>query len=359
MKIAVPREIKPLEGRVALVPECCGHLVHLGHEVYVQRGAGRQSGFSDEEYELNGARLLDDARSLYDTAELVVKVKEPYDREPEWLREGQLLFCYLHLAPAPELARRLLDSGVTAIAFETVQEADGRLPLLAPMSDIAGRLAVQIGASLLHAPQGGKGVLLGGVAAAERGRVTVIGAGHVGGNAVRMAAAMGAEVTAFDRDPVKLDAMRQVGNNVTALFPYEDAMGAAVAGTDLLIGAVLIPGARAPHVVSTDQIRGMERGSVVVDVSVDQGGCIQTTRPTTYADPTYQVEGVTHFCVTNMPGGVPRTASKALCASLMPYLLRLTQPDWRDDPALGRGINVDRGDVVYPALKRLIIDTNP
>ncbi len=195
--------------------------------------------------------------------------------------------------------------------------------------------------------------MLGGVAAAERGRVTVIGAGRVGGNAVRMAAAIGAEVTVFDRAPVKLDAMREVGNNVSALFPYSDSVGDAVAGSDLLIGAVLIPGARAPRVVSSDQIRGMEPGSVVVDVSVDQGGCIQTTRPSTYADPTYQVNGITHFCVTNMPGGVPRTSSKALCASLMPYLMRMTKPDWRDDPALARGVNVAQGEIVHPALKHM------
>ena len=181
----------------------------------------------------------------------------------------------------------------------------------------------------------------------------MIGAGHVGGNSVRLAAAMGAEVTVFDRDPAKLEAMRQVGNNVTALFPYGDALGSAVARSDLLIGAVLIPGARAPHVVDSDQIGSMERGSVVVDVSVDQGGCIQTTRPTTYADPTYQVDGVTHFCVTNMPGGVPRTASKALCASLMPYLLRLARQDWRGELALVRGLNVDGGEIVHPALKNL------
>lgn len=353
MKIAVPREIKPLEGRVALVPECCGHLVHLGHEVYVQRGAGLESGFPDAAYQRNGARLLPDARSIYDTAELVVKVKEPYDQEPGWLREGQLLFCFLHLAAAPELTRKLRDSGVTAVGFETVQEADGRLPVLAPMSDIAGRLAVQIGTHLLHAPRGGKGVLLGGVAAAERGRVTVIGAGVVGGNAVRLAAAMGAEVTVFDRDRAKLNAMREVGNNVTALHPYSDSLGDAVAGSDLLIGAVLIPGARAPRLVSSEQVQGMEPGGVVVDVSVDQGGCIETTRPRTYADPTYQVHGVTHFCVTNMPGGVPRTSSKALCASLMPYLARLTRPDWRDDPALARGVNVSRGVIVHPALRHL------
>lgn len=352
MKIAVPREIKPLEGRVALVPECCGHLVRLGHEVYVQEGAGLSSGYPDEEYARCGARLLSYARAVYAAGELVVKVKEPYQQEPGWLREGQLLFCFLHLAAEPALTRELLDSGVTAVGFETVEESDGSLPVLAPMSDIAGRLAVQIGTHLLHAPQGGKGILLGGVAAAERGRVTVIGAGHVGANAARLAAAMGAEVTVFDRNPAKLDAMRNVGNNVTALYPYSEAMGDTVAQSDLLIGAVLVPGARAPRVVSADRIEAMGQGSVVVDVSVDQGGCIQTTRPTTYADPTYEVQGVTHFCVTNMPGGVPRSASKALCASVMPYLLRLAEPDWREHPALARGINLERGKLVHPALKQ-------
>lgn len=353
MKIGVPREIRPLEGRVALVPDTCGELVRAGHQVYLEAGAGENSGYSDEEFLAMGVQLLPDAASVYQTAELLVKVKEPYNGEPEMLREGQLLFCFLHLAPDPELTRRLLRCGVTGVAFETVQEDDGRLPILTPMSDIAGRIAVQVGTHLLHAPQGGRGILLGGVPAADRGRVTVIGAGQAGGNSVRMAAALGAEVTVFDKNPVRLEAMREIGPNVTALYPYSDSLRTAVAETDLLVGAVLIPGARAPHVVSQSQVADMRKGSVVVDISVDQGGCIETTRATTYEDPTYQVSGVTHFCVTNMPGGVPRTASGALCVAMMPYLQRLLRPDWRDHAPLARGVNVDRGEIVHPALQGL------
>ncbi len=350
MKIAVPREIKPLEGRVALVPEACSELLRLGHRVFVQLGAGEGSGFSDDMYRAAGVELLPDAAAVFDTADLVVKVKEPYGPEPQMLRQGQMLFCFLHLAAEPALTEKLLQAGVTGVAFETVQEADGRLPILTPMSDIAGRIAIQVGASLLHRPRGGKGILLGGIPAAQRGAVVVIGAGNAGGNAVRMAADMGAEVTVFDRNPQKLAAMREIGPNVTALYPYADSVGEAVSRADILVGAVLIPGARAPRVVTAGQVAGMEKGSVVVDISVDQGGCIETTHATTYEDPTYQVDGITHFCVTNMPGAVPRTASKALCAALMPYLLRLTEPDWRDEPALARGINVEAGKLVHPAL---------
>lgn len=351
MKIAVPREIKPLEGRVALVPEACAELMRRGHRVLVQQGAGQASGYGDDRYLAAGAEILPDARSVYRAGDLVVKVKEPYGQEPDLLREGQLLFCFLHLAAEPSLTRRLLSAGVTGVAFETVQEDGFRLPILTPMSDIAGRIAIQQGTTLLYASQGGKGVLLGGIPAAERGRVLVVGAGNAGGNAVRMAADLGAEVIVFDKNPQKLESMRAVGANVTALYPYADSVADAISKADLLVGAVLIPGAKAPHVVSAAQVSSMARGSVVVDISVDQGGCIETTRATTYKDPTYQVNGVTHFCVTNMPGAVPRTASKALCASLMPYLLRLTGPDWRDEPALARGINVDAGKLVHPALK--------
>jgi alanine dehydrogenase len=351
MKIAVPREIKPLEGRVALVPEACGELVHRGHHVYVQAGAGLASGFRDEDYLRQGVELLGDARSLYESAELLVKVKEPCEREPEWLRDDHILFCFLHLAATPPLTRRLLRSGVTAIAFETVQEDDGRLPILAPMSEIAGRLAVQIGATLLHAPAGGKGLLLGGVATAERGRVTVIGGGNAGASAVRMAAAMGAEVLVFDRNPQRLQALREVGPNVTALYPYTDRLSQAVTASDLLIGAVLVPGARAPRLVNTEQVTSMARGSVVLDVSVDQGGCIETIRPTNYGAPTYQMNGITHFAVTNMPGAVPRSASKALCTALMPYLLLLAEPGWRKVPSLARGINLEGGCIRHPALQ--------
>ncbi len=350
MKIGVPREIKPLEGRVALVPEACGELLQHGHHVSVQQGAGMASGYADKDYLLAGVELVADAAAVYSAADLVVKVKEPYGPEPGLLRRGQLLFCFLHLAAEPRLTRKLLDSGVTAVGFETVQEDDGRLPILAPMSDIAGRLAVQIGATLLHRPQGGRGLLLGGIPAAERGRVCIVGAGNAGGNAVRMAADMGAEVTVFDKNPQKLEAMRAIGPNVTALYPYADSLSRCLEATDLLVGAVLVPGARAPHVVSAVQVACMPSGSVLVDVSVDQGGCIETSRPTTYEDPSYKVGDVTHFCVTNMPGAVPRSASKVLCASLMPYLLRLTEADWRELPALSQGINVHNGEVIHPAL---------
>ncbi len=351
MKIAVPKEIKPLEGRVALLPEACAELLRHGHQVFVQQGAGLASGYADEDYRRLGVGLLPDAAAVYETADLVVKVKEPYADEPDMLREGQMLFCFLHLAAVPELQARMLDSGVCGIAFETVQEADGSLPILTPMSAIAGRIAVQTGANLLFRTQGGRGLLLGGIAAAERGRVCIVGGGIAGGNAARMAAGMGAEVTVYDRDPRKLDALRRLGSNVTGLYPYAESLTEVLPQTDLLIGAVLLPGARAPHVVSAEQVASMQPGSVLADISVDQGGCIETTRPTTYEEPTYVASGVTHFCVTNMPGAVPRTASKALCASLMPYLLRLTEPDWRQDPALAAGINVDRGEVVHPALK--------
>lgn len=349
MKIGIPKEIKPLEGRVGLVPEACGELVKAGHLVMLQQGAGSASGYRDQVYQEAGVRILPDAQSLYDQAELVVKVKEPYDNEPEMLKEDQLLFCFLHLAADEGLTHRLLKSGVTGIAFETVEDRGG-LPILAPMSDIAGRIAVQNGTTLLHHQHGGRGLLLGGLPAAERGHVVVLGAGQAGGNAAQLAAAMGARVTVFDRLREKMGAMRDLGNNVTALYPYHDAISEAVASADLLIGAVLIPGTKAPHVISAQQISTMKAGSVVVDISVDQGGCIETTRPTTYEEPTYQVDGVTHFCVTNMPGAVPRSASQALSAAMIPYLKRLVE-DWQEDPCLKAALNLSKGELIYPALR--------
>ncbi len=328
MRIGIPKEIKPLEGRVALIPEACGDLVRDGHEVLVGEGAGVASGFPDAAYAAVGARVVTQPQDLYAAADLVVKVKEPWDEEPDWLRPGQRLFSFLHLAADPALVQRLLASGVTALAFETLEHRGG-LPILAPMSEIAGRLAVQIGARLLHAPEGGKGLLLGG-----------------------LAAALGARVTVFDLDADKLRLMDQVGPQVTSLYPYRDSLDRAVREADLLVGAVLIPGARAPHLVSRDQVAAMGAGSVVVDIAVDQGGCIETTRPTTYAAPTYLAEGVIHFGVTNMPGAVPRTASRALCASLFPWVLRLARADWPADPALAGAVNVDRGRLVLPALRQ-------
>ena len=354
MRIGIPREIKPLEGRVALTPDACGDLVRAGHSVFVEHAAGTLSGYPDAHYEAAGAQIAADAAATYAAAELVVKVKEPVAGDLAQLRPGHLLFCYLHLAANLDLLRQLQEIGLTAVGFETVVTDTGQLPLLAPMSDIAGRLATQIGASLLQQPQGGKGLLLGGLPCAERGRVVILGAGNAGGNAAAMAAAMGAEVVVFDRQRDRLAAMRALGNNVTGLYPYPDAIEREVATADLLIGAVLIPGDRAPHIVSRAQVAAMQPGSVIVDVSVDQGGCIETTRPTNYADPTYIESGVVHFAVTNMPGAVPRSASQALSAALLPYVHSISQPDWRSNADLQRGINIRGGRIEHAALKHLL-----
>ena len=351
MHIGIPREIKPLEGRVALSPEACGDLVHAGHSVTVEHNAGSLSGYLDKQYEALGATIAADANTTYGQAELIVKVKEPVSDDLALLRKDHLLFCFLHLAANPALAHRLQDIGLTAVGFETVEADNGALPLLAPMSDIAGRLATQIGTSLLHQPQGGKGLLLGGLPGAERGRVVIIGAGNAGGNAAAMAAAIGAEVVVFDLRRERLAAMRTLGNNVTGLYPHKDAIKRAVATADLLIGAALKTARRAPHIVSRDMVRQMQPGSVIVDISVDQGGCIETTQPTNYKNPTYVEEGVVHFAVTNMPGAVPRSASQALSAALLPYVLLLTRPDWKCSPSLDRGINVAAGELIHPALK--------
>ena len=350
MRVGIPREIKPLEARVALVPEACGDLVQAGHQVLIEQGAGEASGFPDSAYSAAGVQVLPDAAALYGGAELVVKVKEPWGPELDLLRRDQVLFSFLHLAAEPALTERLLAIGLTAIGFETVADG-GALPILRPMSDIAGRLAVQIGATLLQAPQGGKGLLLGGTPAAGRGHVVVLGAGNAGGAAITAAAALGARVTAFVRDPARLAALHGSAPNVTGLYPYADALARAVADADLLIGAVLIPGARTPRLVSEAQVAAMAPGSVVVDISVDQGGCIETTRPTTYADPTYRVHGVVHFGVTNMPGAVPRSASLALSASLLPWVLRLAGPRWREHAALAGAVNLADGNLVHPALR--------
>jgi len=354
MHIGIPREIKPLEGRVALSPEACGDLVHAGHHVTIEHNAGYLSGYLDEQYEAIGAKIATDADTTYGHAELILKVKEPVADDLAMLRRDHLLFCFLHLAANPELAHRLQDIGLTAVGFETVEADNGTLPLLAPMSDIAGRLATQIGTSLLHQPQGGKGLLLGGLPGAERGRVVIIGAGNAGGNAAAMAAAIGAEVVVFDLRHERLAAMRTLGNNVTGLYPYKETIKRAVATADLLIGATLKTAQRAPHIVTRDMVREMQPGSVIVDISVDQGGCIETTRPTSYENPTYMDEGVVHFTVTNMPGAVPRSASQALSAALLPYVHTLARPGWKNSPSLSRGINVAAGKLTHPALKELL-----
>ncbi len=350
MKIGIPTEVKVREGRVALIPDAAAELVRQGQQVYLQRGAGILSGYSDESYATLGVDILDDAASLYAESELIVKVKEPQSEEWPLLRADHLLFSYLHLAAEPTLTDALLKIGLTAVAFETVTEK-GRLPLLAPMSDIAGRIAVQAGTHLLHMPQGGRGVLLGGVPAAERGHVVILGAGVAGGNAALLVAAMGAQVTVFDRNREKLEQMRALGNNVTALHPFKQSIHDAVCDADLLIGAVLIPGEKAPHLVDAQTVKQMRAGSVIVDISVDQGGCIETTRATNYENPTFVWEGVLHFGVTNMPGAVPRTASQALSAALLPYILRLCGEDWEKQPDLAAGINVSAGEIHLSSLQ--------
>ena len=349
MRIGIPKEIKPLEGRVALVPQAAADLVHAGHQVGIQSGAGEASGFSDEDYAGAGIQVLPSAADVYGQAQLILKVKEPVGKELELLRPDHLLFSFLHLAALPELTQKLCEIGLTAIAFETVEEQH-RLPILAPMSNIAGRIAIQAGTHYLHHPSGGKGLMLGGLPGTQRGKVVIIGAGNVGGNAAHLATGMGAEVVVFDRQPGKLDAMMAMGSNITALYPYRDALDEQVSRADLLIGAVLIPGAKAPKIVSREQVCSMQPGSVIVDIAVDQGGCIETTRPTTYDDPVYRECGVSHFCVTNIPSAVPRTVSLALSASLLPYCQCLAGDDWREDSILKSAINVENGAVVHPAL---------
>lgn len=350
MRIGIPRELKPREGRVGLIPAACVELVHAGHEVCVEAGAGEKSGYSDQHYREVGVAVLPGAREVFERAELIVKVKEPIEPDLQLLRREHLLFCYLHLAALPELTRRLCDIGLTAVAFETVEDRAGRLPLLAPMSDIAGRLSMQVATTLLHQPEGGKGILLGGVPAARRGHVVILGGGVAGGNAAVVAAGLGADVVVFDKDRDKLAQARALGANVTGLYPHIADVAEAVRGADIVVGAVLITGARAPHVVTAGMVRSMQPGSVIADISVDQGGCVETTRPTTWDAPTFVTDGVIHFTVTNMPGAVPRTSSQALSAAIAPYVSRLAEGDWRDDPALARGINVEAGKVVHPAL---------
>ncbi len=350
MRIGIPREIKTLEGRVGLTPLACGEVLRAGHEVFVESGAGLLSGYADADFAAVGATVLPDAAALYEKAELVVKVKEPLEGDLAHLRAHHRLFCYLHLAAEPALGERLREIGLTAVAFETVEEHGG-LPLLAPMSEIAGRIAVQVGTHYLHQPLGGRGVLLGGVAGTGRGNVVVLGAGHVGATAASLAAAMGANVTVFDKRVDRLDAVRRMAPNITGLQAYGELIANRLLHADLVVGAVLVAGRHAPRVVTRDMVRAMEAGTVIADVSVDQGGCIETTRPTTYADPVYVEEGVQHFCVTNMPGAVPRTSSQALSAVLVPYVLRLAGANWEADRALASGINVQRGEYVHPGVR--------
>ncbi|MBU6422001.1 MAG: alanine dehydrogenase [Gammaproteobacteria bacterium] len=349
MRIGIPREVKPLEGRVGLIPAAAAELVRHDHQVFIEKDAGVKSGYSDDQYRAVGVQILPTAAEVYGKAEMIVKVKEPVEPDLKLLRKEHLLFCYLHLAALPKLTDALVKIGLTAVAFETI-EVNHHTPCLAPMSDIAGRLAIQIGTTLLHQPQGGKGILLGGVPAAKRGHVVIVGAGVAGGAAATAAAGIGAEVTVFDILRERMEQMRALGPNVTGLYAHKADIAEAVKQADLVVGAVLVTGAKAPHVVSADMVRSMQPGSVVADISVDQGGCVETTKPTLWDKPTYVWEGVTHFTVTNMPGAVPRTSSQALSAAITPYALKLASGNWRGDEPLRKGINVEGGKVVHPAL---------
>lgn len=352
MKIGVPREIKNREYRVGMTPaavhELCGH----NHEVFVETGAGLAIGFSDEDYRQAGARILETAGEVFDTAELIVKVKEPQAEERAMLKPEHTLFTYLHLAPDKAQTDDLVKSGATCIAYETVTDRGGHLPLLAPMSEVAGRMSIQAGAHCLEKAMGGRGVLLGGVPGVSPARVAVVGGGVVGQNAIAMAVGLGAQVTVLDRN---MDVLRNLdhlyGNRITTLFSTAQTLDQAVTESDLVIGSVLIPGASAPKLITRDMIRRMPEGSVIVDVAIDQGGCAETSRATTHDDPTYIVDGVVHYCVANMPGAVARTSTLALNNVTLPFVAALANkgPDraMKEDQHLRAGLNVAAGKVTY------------
>ena len=357
MLIGVPREIKTHEYRVGMTPASVREAVHHGHRVVVETMAGHAIGLEDEHYVRAGAEIATGAEEIFARADMIVKVKEPQPDECRRLREGQVLFTYLHLAPDPEQTRLLLDSGVTAIAYETVTDPRGGLPLLAPMSEVAGRMAIQAGAHCLEMEQGGRGMLLGGVPGVPAARVVILGGGVVGTNAARMAMGLEAHVTVIDRSLTRLKELdQQFGAMLNTIFATQDAIEEHVLGADLVIGAVLVPGAAAPRLVSADMVRRMKRGAVMVDVAIDQGGCFETSRPTTHAAPTYVVDGVIHYCVANMPGAVARTSTFALNNATLPFTLALADKGWRkalaDDPHLRAGLNVHRGRLTFEAVAR-------
>lgn len=353
MRIGCPRETKNSENRVGLTPGGARSLRSAGHEVMVEKGAGERSGFADAEYAAVGAHLSATASEVYLWAELVIKVKEPQKEELEQLQPGQVLFTYLHLAPDPEQALGLLRRKVTGIAYETIHDVTGRLPLLTPMSEVAGRMAAHVGAFYLQQPNGGRGMLLGGVPGVPPAHVVVLGAGVVGLNAIKVAAGMGARVTALDKSLSTLRYLDDIfGNRIETLWSSEQHVEEAVVQADLVIGAVLIPGASAPKLVTRPMLRKMKPGCVIVDVAVDQGGCIETTRPTTHADPVYFVDGVLHYAVANMPGALPRTSTIALTNATLPYALRLADLGLRGalraDPGFMAGLNTFDGKITCP-----------
>lgn len=357
MLVGVPKEIKPQENRVGLVPGSVREIVRVGSHVLVEKSAGLGIGISDEQYRLAGAEIVDTADEIFERAELIVKVKEPQPIECKNLREGQTLFTYLHLAPDPQQTRLLKESGATAIAYETVTQNDGGLPLLTPMSQVAGRMSIQAGAHCLEMAQGGSGVLLGGVPGVAPANVVVIGGGVVGSNAIRMAMGMEARVIVIDKSLSRLRELDfQFGSKLNTIYATVESLEHYVAEADLVIGAVLVPGAAAPKLVTRAMLQSMRPGSVVVDVAIDQGGCFETSRPTTHQVPTYVVDNVVHYCVANMPGAVPRTSTFALNNATLPFVMSLVTKGVKlallSDGHLLNGLNVHKGMITYEAVAR-------
>jgi alanine dehydrogenase len=359
MRIGVPKEIKVHEYRVGLVPAGARELVAAGHEVIVEHNAGAGIGFEDSDYEKAGARIVATAKDVFAQGELIVKVKEPQLQECAMLRPGQVLFTYLHLAADAAQAEALMKSGATAIAYETVTAPNGSLPLLTPMSEVAGRMSIQVGALSLQKAMGGSGVLLGGVPGVAPAKVVVIGGGVSGTHAAEMAVGLRADVSVVDLSVNRLRELSSIfGNQLKTVFSTRDSIERLVREADLVIGAVLVPGDSAPKLVTRDMVKQMRKGSVLVDIAIDQGGCFETSRPTTHAEPTYVVDGIVHYCVTNMPGAVPRTSTFALTNATLPYVKALASLGWdkafKRDAGLARGLNVHQGKITHEAVARAL-----
>jgi alanine dehydrogenase len=355
MVIGVPKEIKPEENRVAIVPGGVETLVQKGHRVIIEKGAGSGSGFSDEEYKNAGAEVFQRHEDIFAGADLLLKVKEPLQQEYNLLKEGQIIFTYLHLAASGELTKSLQERKIIGLAYETVQSEDGFLPLLFPMSEIAGRMAPQEGAKYLEETYGGRGILLGGVAGVPPGNVVILGGGTVGYNAARISLGIGASVTVLDINPRKLRTLDEIfQGRITTMITDNYNLRMVISYADLLIGAVLVAGAKAPKLISREMLKNMRTGAVLVDVSIDQGGCIETSRPTTHSHPIYEVEGIIHYAVSNMPGAVPRTSTRALTLNTLPYVLEIADKGWKDavreNSALAKGVNLVEGRITYRAV---------
>ena len=355
MKIGIPKEIKPQENRIGLTPESVKVLVSDGHEVLVENNGGYEAGFYNEQYKSAGAKIIDSASDIFNDADIIVKVKEPLSNEVKMIRENQIVFTYLHLAAAKELTQGLINTKSVCIAYETVTDNNGRLPLLAPMSAVAGRMSVQAGAHCLEKNQKGRGLLLGGAPGVEPGNVVILGGGVVGENAAIIATGMKAKVHIVDKSEARLKQLSEMfGDKIIPEHSDKIDLEKLISDCDLLVGGVLIPGAEAPKLVTKDMLKKMKRGSVIVDVAIDQGGCVETSKPTTHAEPTYIVDDVVHYCVAKMPGGVPRTSTLALNKATLPFLSKLAKDGYikalRDDPHFLAGLNVHKGSVTYKAV---------